>query len=49
MKTLYTLLLTALVAILAKEGTSRYLLVEVDNKETNGEFWLISTYNPLLG
>ena len=48
MKTSCILILTAVIAIVTKEGTSRYLLVEVDNKETNGEFLLISTHNALL-
>jgi len=35
MRTLCTLLLIAVIAIVTKERTSRYLLVEVDNKETS--------------
>jgi len=51
MKTSCILILTAVIAIVSKEGTSRYLLVEVDNKETNVDTLIESRQStcPLVG
>jgi len=51
MKTSCILILTAVIAIVTKEGTSRYLLVEVDNKETNVDTLIESRQStcPLVG
>ena len=48
MKTSCTLLLTAVIAIVTKEGMSRYLLVEVDNIEESGKILLDFIYNTLV-